>query len=86
MKRYMSTRSTKARALAVGIHPAHEARRPRPLSPVPSTLKRLNTLAPRINLVHLRLHEPPGEPRSYSDLHMLMPPPCAETMTVRLYK
>ncbi|KAJ7919533.1 hypothetical protein B0H13DRAFT_2429807, partial [Mycena leptocephala] len=48
--------------------------------PVPSTLKRLNTLAPRIHLVHLRLHAPPGEPRSYSDLHMLIPPPpCAET-------
>ncbi|KAJ7874278.1 hypothetical protein B0H13DRAFT_2348689 [Mycena leptocephala] len=79
-KLHISTRSTEARVLAVGVHPAHEARRPRPCSLVPLTLKRLNTPAPRIHLVHLRLHAPPGAPRSYSDLHMLIPPPpCTET-------
>ncbi|KAJ7889696.1 hypothetical protein B0H13DRAFT_2341373 [Mycena leptocephala] len=47
--------------------------------PVPSTLKRLNILALCIHLVHLRLRAPQGAPHSYSDLHMLIPPPpCIE--------
>jgi hypothetical protein len=76
-KRYMSIRSTEARALAVRVHtPSIRSATSTPAVPAPSTLKRLNVPAPRIHLVHLRLHAPPGEPCSYSDLHML--PHCIE--------